>query len=159
MKLSWFECRFLAKKLQEIAKDPNATDYERLKCSELLPLFKRLADAPHSLDGRERDMEVPLETQLDEKIAELVSLESKIDKKTDTLEKVYVNATKPFWMFFIDLVKLTLSISFACAICYTISKVVPQEWAIWMPIPIVALLGVWYLVQMYYESWLHGHWK
>lgn len=91
MKLSWFECRFLAKKLQEIAKDPNATDYERLKCSELLPLFKRIADVHHSPDGRERNMEVPLKTQLDEKIAELVSLEIKIDKKTDTLEKVYVN--------------------------------------------------------------------
>lgn len=159
MKLSWFECRFLAKKLQEIAKDPNATDYERLKCSELLPLFKRIADVHHSPDGRERDMEVPLETQLDEKIAELVNLEIKIDKKTDTLEKVYLNATKPFWMFFIDLVKLILSLSAVCAICYTISKVIPQEWAIWMPIPIIAILGVVYLVQMYYESWHHSHWK
>lgn len=104
-------------------------------------------------------MEVPLETQLDEKIAELVSLETKIDKKTDTLEKVYVNTMKPIVMFFIDLVKLILSMSAVCAICYTISKVIPQEWAIWMPIPIIAILGVVYLVQMYYESWHHGHWK
>lgn len=63
MKLSWFECRFLANKLQELVDERKVTPSERRHCDNLIPLFKRLAETPHSPDGRERDMEVPLETQ------------------------------------------------------------------------------------------------
>lgn len=107
----------------------------------------------------DKSVDVPLESDILEKIAELQNLKIEVDEKLDLERKVYANAMKPIVMFFIDLAKLILSMSAVCAICYTISKVIPQEWAIWMPIPIIAILGVVYLVQMYYESWHHGHWK
>lgn len=159
MKLSWFECRFLAKKLQEIAKDPKATDYERLKCSELLPLFKRLADAPHSPDGRERDMEVPLETQLDEKIAELVSQENKAQEKIDLMEKIRANMTKGLWDYFFLTIKVVLIFTLLGASLYTIAHLVPKEWAIWAPLPIAAGLAFWEWCGSIFKRWYRGHWK
>ena len=107
----------------------------------------------------DNSVDVPLESEILERIAELKNLEAEVDDKIDLEKKIYANAMKPIVMFFIDLAKLTLSMSAVCAICYTISKIIPQEWAIWMPIPIIAILGVVYLVQMYYESWHHSHWK
>lgn len=157
MKLSCYDLQSLIAVLDESLESNkslvSSTDRKRLA------LFFKDIFNHINWTKEDKSVDIPLEPEILERIAELKNLENKIDKKTDTLEKVYANATKPFWMFFIDLVKLTLSMSAVCAICYTISKVIPQEWAIWMPIPIIALLGVWYLVQMYYESWFHGHWK
>lgn len=159
MKLSWFECRFLAKKLQEIAKDPKATDYERLKCSELLPLFKRIADAPHGPDGRERDTEVPLETQLDEKIAELVNLKAEVEKKTDNLDKTIAYLAKDTWAQIYCVLKIFLVFSLLGSVLYTIAYTVPKEWAIWAPIPLAVLLAIVELFDKFFSKWFHGHWK
>lgn len=126
MKLSWFECRFLANKLQELVDERKVTPSERRHCDNLIPLFKRLAETPHSPDGRERDMEVPLETQLDEKIAELVNKENKAQEKIDLMEKIRANMTKVFWDYFFLTIKVVLIFTLLGATLYTIAHLVPK---------------------------------
>lgn len=156
MKLSYSDIELIYSSLElsmETVKDFKTSDRKQLAL-----YFK---DIRNHLNWTKEDksVDVPLEPEILERIAELKNLEAEVDDKIDLEKKIYVNAMKPIVMFFIDLAKLILSMSAVCAICYTISKVIPQEWAIWMPIPIIAILGVVYLVQMYYESWHHGHWK
>lgn len=159
MKLSWFECRFLANKLQELVDERKVTPSERRHCDNLIPLFKRLAETPHSPDGRERDMEVPLETQLDEKIAELVNKENKAQEKIDLMEKIRANMTKVFWDYFFLTIKVVLIFTLLGATLYTIAHLVPKEWAIWAPLPIAAGLAFWEWCGSIFNRWYHGHWK
>lgn len=156
MKLSYSDIELIYSSLElsmETVKDFKTSDRKQLAL-----YFKDIRNHLNWTKDK-KEVDVPLEPEILERIAELKNLEAEVDDKIDLEKKIYANAMKPIVMFFIDLAKLILSMSAVCAICYTISKIVPQEWAIWMPIPIVALLGVWYLVQMYYESWFHGHWK
>ena len=159
MKLSWFECRFLANKLQELVDERKVTPSERRHCDNLIPLFKRLAETPHSPDGRERDMEVPLETQLDEKIAELVNKENKAQEKIDLMEKIRANMTKVFWDYFFLTIKVVLIFTLLGATLYTIAHLVPKEWAIWAPLPIAAGLAFWEWGGSIFKRCYHGHWK
>ena len=159
MKLSWFECRFLANKLQELVDERKVTPSERRHCDNLIPLFKRLAETPHSPDGRERDMEVPLETQLDEKIAELVNKENKAQEKIDLMEKIRANMTKVFWDYFFLTIKVVLIFTLLGASLYTIAHLVPKEWAIWAPLPIAAGLAFWEWCGSTFKRWYRGHWK
>lgn len=159
MKLSWFECRFLANKLQELVDERKVTPSEQRHCDNLIPLFKRLAETPHSPDGRERDMEVPLETQLDEKIAELVNKENKAQEKIDLMEKIRANMTKVFWDYFFLTIKVVLIFTLLGATLYTIAHLVPKEWAIWAPLPIAAGLAFWEWCGSIFKRWYRGHWK
>lgn len=161
MRLSRDECILILRALKSFNQRMNDDNFDKKHYEKLIVFLTEVTEAKKTSYElkEERNIDIPLEEQLDDQIAELITLKSEIDKKLDLERKVYANAMKPIVMFFIDLAKLTLSMSAVCAICYTISKVIPQEWAIWMPIPIIAILGVVYLVQMYYESWHHGHWK
>lgn len=159
MKLSWFECRFLANKLQELVDERKVTPSERRHCDNLIPLFKRLAETPHSPDGRERDMDVPLETQLDEKIAELVNLEAEVEKKTDNLDKTIAYLAKDTWAQIYCVLKIFLVFSLLGSVLYTIAYTVPKEWAIWAPIPLASVLAIVELFDKFLSKWFHSHWK
>lgn len=159
MKLSWFECRFLADKLQELANEHKLKPSERHHCDNLIPLFKRLSDTPHSPDGRERDMEVPLETKLDEKIAKLDNLEAEVEKKTDNLDKTLAYLAKDTWAQIYCILKIFLVFSLLGSVLYTIAYTVPKEWAIWAPIPLAALLAIVELFDKFLSKWFHSHWK
>lgn len=156
MKLSYNDIELIQQSLEVSAE--TIRDINKIDRKQLALYFKDIINH-FNWTKEDKSVDVPLESDILEKIVELQNLKIEVDEKLDLERKVYANALKPFVMFFIDLAKLILSMSAVCAICYTISKVIPQEWAIWMPIPIIALLGVVYLVQMYYEAWHHGHWK
>lgn len=159
MKLSYFECKFLAETLEKTAKNPRLSDYQKQYCSRLLQIFKPISERYHSPDGRPRDIDVDFENQIDEKIAELVNQETKAQEKIDLMEKVRANVTREVWQFFFMTIKIVLIFSFLGAILYTIAHLVPKEWAIWSPLPIAAILAIWVLLGNIFDRWYNGHWR
>lgn len=159
MKLSYFECQFLAKTLEKTAKDPNLATYEKQYCSSLLQIFKPISERDHDPDGRPRDIDVDFENQIDEKIADLVNQETKAQEKIDLMEKVRANVTREVWQYFFMTVKIVLIFSLLGAILYTIAHLVPKEWAVWAPLPVVAILAIWELLGSIFDRWYHGHWR
>lgn len=159
MKLSFFECEFLAQTLEKTAKDPDLTPWKKKCCDDLLQIFKPIAERRHDPDGRSRNIDIDLENQIDEKIAEMVCQENKAQEKIDLMEKIRANFTKVFWDYLFMTIKIVLIFTLLGSALYTIAHLVPKEWAIWAPLPIAAALAFWELCGSWFSRWYHGHWR
>lgn len=159
MKLSYFECEFLAKTLESTAKNPNLAPWERRCCADLLQIFKPISERPHDPDGWSKNIDIDFEHQIDEKIAEMVCQENKAQEKIDLMEKIRANFTKVFWDYFFMTIKIVLIFTLLGSALYTIAHLVPKEWAIWAPLPIAAAMAFWELCGSWFSRWYHGHWR
>lgn len=159
MKLSYFECQFLAKTLEKTAKNPNLSSWEKQYCSGLLQIFKPISERSPTPSGMPRDVDIDLENQIDEKIASLVRQENKAQEKIDLMEKIRANFTKDIWDYFFMTLKIVLIFTLLGSALYTIAHLVPKEWAIWSPLPIAAALAFWELCGSWFRRWYKGHWR
>lgn len=159
MKLSYFDCQFLAQKLKNIARNPDIDSYDKRYCNTLLPYFERIVESRPDGVRMASDVEISFEDKINERIAELVSQENKAQEKIDLMEKIRANMTKVFWDYFFLTIKVVLIFTLLGASLYTIAHLVPKEWAIWAPLPIAAGLAFWEWCGSTFKRWYHGHWK
>lgn len=159
MKLSYFDCQFLAQKLKNIARNPDVGSHDKRYCDTLLPYFERIVESRPDGVRMSSDVEIAFEDKINERIAELVRQENKAQEKIDLMEKIRANMTKVFWDYFFLTIKVVLIFTLLGASLYTIAHLVPKEWAIWTPLPIAAGLAFWEWCGSIFKRWYHGHWK
>ena len=94
MKLSYFDCQFLAQKLKNIARNPDVDSYDKRYCDTLLPYFERIVESRPDGVRMSSDVEIAFDDKINERIAELVSQENKVQEKIDLMEKIRANMTK-----------------------------------------------------------------
>lgn len=161
MRLSYFECLFILRSINAQAKNPDRDPYDQGFAEKLIPFLTEVTKTEKTpYDKRDdRTIDIPLEDQLAEKIAESITLRNEVQSKIDLMEKIRANFTKVFWDYFFTTIKIVLIFTLLGSALYTIAHLVPKEWAIWAPLPIVAALAFWELCGSWFSRWYHGHWK
>lgn len=161
MRLSNPECIFILRAIKAQTKNPNRDPYDQKFAEKLIPFLTevtKLGYTPYE-KRNERTIDIPLEDQLAEEIAESITLRDEIQDKIDFWEKVRANLARNVWEYFFITVKIILIFALLGASLYTIAHLVPKEWAIWAPLPIAAGLALWELCGRLFNRWYHGHWK
>lgn len=96
MRLSRDECILILRALKSFNQRMNDDNFDKKHYEKLIVFLTEVTETKKTSYElkEERNIDIPLEEQLDDQIAELITLKSEIDKKLDLERKVYANGNE-----------------------------------------------------------------
>jgi hypothetical protein len=144
MKLNWMDCRNILEALNFYLKNGQFSDYKKRELTRLIETLKPLEKVDLTADTS-----IEFEKQVQQDLIDCGIKEREAREKLEKVEKIKRNVSFVVFYQFTTIVKCALLILLASAGIYTLTEIVPREWAVWAPIPLITIGFAWSFIDEY----------